>query len=241
MRDVLDVHTHTLASGHAYSTIWEMARAAKEKGLALLGITEHAPRTQGSCQPIYFLNLKVLPEEIEGIRVLHGVELNILNENGEVDLPEFILREMELGIASMHSDCFCSGTREYNTRSCIQAMKNPYVNILGHPDDGNFPVDYELLVKAAKEYHVLLEVNNNSLKPGSFRKDTRKNDAQMLRLCKEMKVPVIMSSDAHVHTDVGRHERALALLEELDFPEELVANRSTDALMEYINCGKREH
>ena len=49
MKNVLDVHTHTLASGHAYNTIMEMAKAASEKGMELLGITEHAPAMPGTC------------------------------------------------------------------------------------------------------------------------------------------------------------------------------------------------
>ena len=55
-----DLHTHTIASGHAYSTIKEMANSAKEKGLKLLGITEHAPTMPGTCHEFYFQNFRVL-------------------------------------------------------------------------------------------------------------------------------------------------------------------------------------
>jgi len=51
-----DMHTHTIASGHAYSTIKEMAEAAQEKGIKLLGITEHSKNMPGSCHDIYFAN-----------------------------------------------------------------------------------------------------------------------------------------------------------------------------------------
>ena len=54
MKTLLDVHTHTVASGHAFSTLQEMTVAASEKGLKLLGITEHAPGIPGTCSPIYF-------------------------------------------------------------------------------------------------------------------------------------------------------------------------------------------
>ncbi|MEY8333396.1 PHP domain-containing protein [Lachnospiraceae bacterium 47-T17] len=89
IRDVMDLHTHTIASGHAYSTILELIQAAKEKNLELLGITEHGPRMKGSCAPIYFQNLKVIPRERFGVTTLFGVELNIMDEDGSVDLePE---------------------------------------------------------------------------------------------------------------------------------------------------------
>ena len=56
MKDLLDVHTHTIASGHAYSTLREMIEAAKRRGLSLIGISEHGPRMEGSCPEIYFCN-----------------------------------------------------------------------------------------------------------------------------------------------------------------------------------------
>lgn len=238
--DILDVHTHTLASGHAYNTIWEMAQAAADKGLELLGITEHAPQMPGSCHEFYFSNLKVVPREIAGIRVLLGTELNILDYEGNVDLSQGLLRQMDLAIASLHIPCCKPGTAKENTAAYIGAMRNPYINIIGHPDDGRYPIEYEELVKAAKQYRVLLEINNNSLNPSGFRKDTAENDREILRLCKQYEVPVIMGSDAHVLTDICNHERIFPLLREIDFPEELVVNRSTEELMKYVNCGQQE-
>ena len=60
MIDILDVHTHTLASGHAYNTMWEMAQEAAKKGLQLLGITDHAPQMPGSSHEYYFSNLRAV-------------------------------------------------------------------------------------------------------------------------------------------------------------------------------------
>ena len=101
IRDILDTHTHTLASGHAYSTIRENARAAAEKGLELLAITEHAPRLWGSCQTIYFQNLRVVDRRAYEVELLMGVELNILDERGTVDLELRALKQMDIAIASL--------------------------------------------------------------------------------------------------------------------------------------------
>ena len=76
MKIALDVHTHTLASGHAFSTLQEMARAAADKGLEVLGITEHSPGIPGTCDPIYFRNLHVVPRRMYGIELLLGAEIN---------------------------------------------------------------------------------------------------------------------------------------------------------------------
>ena len=80
---VLDLHTHTVASGHAYCSLREMAKAASEKGLEVLGITEHAPMMPGTCHKYYFDNLKVVPREMYGIQLLLGSEVNILDAQGD--------------------------------------------------------------------------------------------------------------------------------------------------------------
>lgn len=232
---LLDVHTHTIASGHAYSSMMEMAKAGFEKGLKLLGITEHAPMMPGSCSNMYFHNLKVVPRSLCGIEVMLGAELNILDYDGHVDLDDHVLRQLDIKIASLHSVCILPGTREENTRAVLGAIRNPMIDIIGHPDDGIYPLDYEPIVEAARETNTLLEVNNNSLNPMGARKNTRGNLITMLELCKQYEQPVIMNSDAHVFADVGRRDFSEELIRDLDFPEELIVNRSVGVFKDYIN------
>lgn len=232
---LLDVHTHTVASGHAYNSIMEMAKAGFDKGLKLLGITEHAPMMPGSCNSMYFRNLKVVPRSLCGIEIMLGVELNILDFDGHVDLDAHALRQLDIRIASLHSVCILPGTKEENTKAVLGAIHNPMVDIIGHPDDGIYPLDYKPIVEAAKETHTLLEVNNNSLNPMGARKNTRGNLITMLELCREYGQPVIMNSDAHVFSDVGRRDFSEELIRELDFPEELIVNRSVETFKEYLN------
>lgn len=239
MRDVIDLHTHTIASGHAYNTINEMVQAAAERKLEIIGITEHAPRMQGSCTNMYFVNLRVMPREKQGVTVLYGAELNIVDYDGRVDLPEHILAQMDLNIASMHVPCLKSGTRMENTRAYLNVMKNPYVNIIGHPDDGRYPVDYKALVEGAREHGVLLEINNSSLSPNSYRDNAGENYRKMLEYCKEYQAPVVLGSDAHVDLDVGNHLYAMKMLQEVDFPESLVVNANAGVLKKYVNYFKR--
>ncbi|MCI5943245.1 MAG: phosphatase [Eubacterium sp.] len=234
MKYLLDVHTHTLASGHAYNTMMEMADAAFKKGLKLLGITEHAPMLPGSCNNIYFRNLKVVPRTICGIEVMLGVELNILDFDGHVDLDEATMRQLDLKIASLHSLCILPGDIKENTRAVLGAIHNPLIDIIGHPDDGIYPLEYEPIVEAAKETNTLLEVNNNSLNPIGARKNTRGNIIKMLELCRQYEQPVVMNSDSHVFSDVGRHDFSEEVIREIGFPEELIVNRSVDVFKEYI-------
>ncbi len=232
MRDiyVLDLHTHTYASGHAYNTMNEMALAAKEKGLKLLGITDHAPAMPGSMGLLYFLNLKVARREKYGLPLLLGTEVNVVDYEGKMDLPDSVLSEMDVVIASLHVRCIQPGTVEENTKAYLGAVKNPYVDIIGHPDDIRYEMDYERLVKAAGEYGTMIELNNSSLSPKSFRKNARETDIKIMNLCKKYRVPVIVGSDAHTEEDILNFEYADAVLQEVDFPIELIANTSAEKL-----------
>lgn len=240
MKISVDTHSHTLASGHAYNTLREMAKAASEKGLEALALTEHAPEMPGTCGNFYFENLKVVPREMYGINLLLGTELNIMDENGSVDLGDKVLKKMDIVIASIHRPCFGLGhTKEEITSAYVKAMQNPYINIIGHPDDGRFPVDFEVLVKTAKETGTLLEVNNSSLREDNARENARENISIMLKLCKEYGVLITTGSDSHMDIDVGGFDLVSEVLRENNFPEELVATTSLEKLKPFINRYKK--
>lgn len=236
MKLIADTHAHTLVSGHAYSTIKEMAQAGAEHGLKALALTEHAPDMPGTCGEFYFMNLKVVPRELSGIQMLFGVELNLQNSNGDVDLRDSLYKPLDIVIASIHSPCFKEElTIENNTKAYVNAMHNPYINIIGHPDDSRVPVDYEVLVKTARETKTLLEVNNSSMNPRGFREGAHDNLMQMLELCKQYEVPITTGSDAHVDIDAGVFDYTTPLLKECNFPEELVVTTDLEKLKPFIN------
>ncbi|MCM1076978.1 MAG: phosphatase [Bacteroides sp.] len=230
----LDVHTHTLASGHAYSTIQEMARAAADKGLKLLGITEHTPGIPGTCEMIYFRNLHVVPRNMYGVDLMMGAEINILDSEGNIDMDDEMMSKIDLRIAGIHSLCYRHGTKEENTAGVIRVISNPLINIISHPGDGTAELDIEPIVVAAKEHHTLLEINNSSLIPLRKKTMALPNNLEILRLCKRYDVPVILGSDAHISFDVANYRYLPPLLQETDFPEELIINRSVGHFKEYL-------
>ncbi len=230
----LDSHMHTVASGHAYNTIMEMAKTAAEKGLELIAITEHSVNMPGTCQLFYFMNLKMVPRRLFGIEVLQGAELNITDYKGSVDLSADVLKNLDVCIASLHLPCIRPGSIKENTAALLSVMENPYVSIIGHPDDGRYAVDYRELAKAAAERHVLLEVNNHSLDPASSRTMARENLITMLKWCEEFGTHVILNSDAHWCGDIADRRFSGPLLEEIRFPEELVVNRDVDLYRSFL-------
>lgn len=142
MKDILDIHSHTIASGHAYNTLYEMARAAADNGMELFGSSDHGPALPGSSHEMYFCNFKSIPKELFGMRLIMGCELNILDYKGTLDLKEWLLKRVDYGIASIHDLCYKTGSREENTAAAVNAMKSPYVQVIGHPDNANIPLDY---------------------------------------------------------------------------------------------------
>ena len=234
MKIELDMHTHTLASGHAFSTIQEMAKAGAEKGLKLLGITEHTPGIPGTCDPIYFRNLHVVPRQMYGIELMLGAEINILDSRGKIDADEDLMRRLDIRIAGIHSLCYEHGSKEENTYGMVQAIRHPYIQIISHPGDGTAALDFEPMVLASKECGTLLEINNSSLKPTRNKVDARDNNLEILRLCKRYEVPVILGSDAHISFDIANYEHLYALLQETEFPEALIVNRSVEIFKNHL-------
>lgn len=233
MQLIADLHTHTLASGHTYCTLRENAKAAAEAGLKILGTTEHAPGIPGTCDPVHFVNFKVIPRELYGVKQLFGSEINVLND-GTLSLGEKYISKLDYAIAGIHGLCYTDAGREQNTDNLISCMRHEKVKFVSHPDDDHTPLNYERLVKAAKEYQVALEVNNSSLIKKEDRWNCYENYRVMLHYCQLYQVPIVINSDAHDPFYVGEFRRAEAYVKELDFPEELILNTDTEKIAEFL-------
>ena len=235
MKPLIDVHTHSIASGHAYSTLVEMVSEAQDRGLKIFGITEHTPALPGACHSIYFRNLHVVPRQWGDMRLLLGAELNIINSKGDIDLEDEFFPMLDIRIAGIHKLCWENGTAEENTEGMIRVIQNPWINVISHPGDGTAELNFEPIVIAAKEHKTLLEINNSSLNP--VRGKTHKsipNNIEILNLCKKYEVPVILGSDAHITFDIANYDNILPLLNETEFPEELIINDKPNAFIKLL-------
>ena len=235
MRFETDTHCHTIASGHAYSTILEMAQRAAELGFKLIAMTDHGPAMPEAPGITHFRNLKVLPSKLAGIEILKGAEVNILDYEGALDLPDTVLHELDLVIASLHLPCIKPGSRKQNTQALIRAASHPSVNILGHTGNPLYPIDQYEVVAAVKEKGKLIEINNSSLQPHSFRKGSWENCLKILEICRDLGVPVVLGSDAHVAWDVGNFEKAELMIEKLQVPKDLILSTDAEKLRQYIS------
>lgn len=230
----IDTHTHTIASIHAYSTLLENIQEAKKKGLTGLAVTDHAPGlgTGETFPKSYFGNMrKAIPDYVEGIRILKGVEANVMDHDGNLDMATSTFEKLDLVIASCHEKVVKPATIQVHDYIWGNIAKNPWVDIIGHCGNGNYDFSHEKIVKLFKEYDKIVEINSSSF---PYRKNARENCRDIALLCKKYQVKVTISSDAHFATDIGNFTESIKMLESIDFPKKLIVNRNLETLLENL-------
>ncbi|KUO72047.1 MAG: hydrolase [Clostridia bacterium BRH_c25] len=233
MKFLVDTHCHTISSGHAYSTISEIAEIAGEKGLKLIAMTDHGPAMPGGPHIFHIGNQRIIPDYIKGVRVLKGVEANIMDCDGGLDLPDNYLKKLEIVIASFHDVCISPGSVEENTRALVSAMRNPYVDIIAHPGNPYYPIDVDRLIQCAYDTGKLIEINNSSF-IGS-RRGSAENCRNIAAKAKEKGVVLTAGSDCHICYDVGKFNKVEEIFRKIAMPEELIINTDPQKLIDYLN------
>ena len=253
-----DVHTHTLFSRHAYSTIGECVIAARLAGLELLGSTDHYSCMTSPSIHVrdyqYLINFDVWPRVWDGIHVLHGVEVDIVDLKGHLfgwnrmlnegivgralkhplTLKQHVWRNIDYAIASIHNDSFTEGaTLDQTTDMYVHALEDPKVLILGHAGRAGVPFDVDTVLLAAKELGKLIEINEHSFAP-QYGEGSYIRCRHIAERCAELGVMISTGTDAHIACDVGRFDAVAALLDEIHFPSELIATRSATTFLELL-------
>jgi len=228
---IADLHTHTIASDHAYSTVQENAAAAALAGMRAIAMTDHGPALPDAPNPWYFDSMGVIPDYVGGVRVYKGAEANIKALDGSLDLSEHTLKHLEWVIASMHGPTCPHGTPEEITDCWLRVAADPLVDCIGHCGSEEYLFDYRRGIEAFAKYGKIVEINNHSF---DVRRGAGEHCGSIARLCMEYGVRVVLTSDAHFSSQVGVFGHSEAILEECNFPEELILNASWERLEEYM-------
>lgn len=228
-----DMHMHSIMSGHAFGTLRELAAAAAERGLKIIGVTEHAPGIPGTVDPIYFRNFVDAPRMLSGVELLHGSEVNVL-DGGLLSLDQVHLDCLDYAIVGIHGLCYENAGPVKNTDNLLRCMAHPKVRFVSHPDDDRYPVDYPALVQGAKSLGVALELNNSSLRKPFLRPNCVENYKTMIPLCMEQGVPILVNTDAHDPSQVGDFALARELLSQMDIREELILSNDPEKLKAFL-------
>lgn len=230
---IADLHIHTVASGHAYSTIEECAAAAKKKKLKVIAMTDHGPAMPGGAQPYHFSNQRMIPDFLNGVRILRGGEINIIDSEGHLDIADEYLKTLDFVTIAMHPKCGYEGKGEgQNTRTLLKAMDNEYVRVIAHPGNPMYPIDYKKVIPVAKEKGILIELNNSSLtisRKGSFDRCFA-----IAKFVKKIGWKVALGSDSHISTMVGDLDAVLKMAVDAGLTKDDIVNTSMALIDKYL-------
>lgn len=230
---IADLHVHTISSGHAYSTIEEYASAAKRKKLKIIAITDHGPAMPGGASLYHFSNMRMIPDRLNGVRILHGAEVDVIDENGGLDIPDKVLEELDFATIAIHPKCGYEGTKEdENTKVLLKAMERPNIRVIAHPGNPMYPIDYRKIIPIAKEKGILIELNNSSLTVS--RKGSFDRCFEIAKFVKQIGWKVVLGSDAHISTMLGDLDEVLKMALDAGLNKEDILNTSEELINKYL-------
>ncbi|MCD6436131.1 MAG: phosphatase, partial [Clostridiales bacterium] len=207
---------------------------AKIKELEMFALTDHAISMPGTTGNFYFYNQIVIPREVNGIKILRGIEANIIDFNGTIDVEERLINILDLVIGSFHPICLPTGSKKDNTNAYINMMKKKQIQIIGHPGNVNVEIDIEEFVKAAKYYDVAVEINNSTFTTFS-RRGSEKNCDKVIEMVLKHDALFAVSSDAHIRYDLGNFTDALSRLDKYNVPVEKIVNADSKSMIDFLS------
>jgi len=232
-----DLQMHSTWSDGKLSML-EMARAAAKRGMKVIAFTDHSA-SLGVTQGLKMEDHKQQAAEIKKIQkqlgdeilVLHASEVEI-KADGSLDYPDEFLASLDLVLASMHTSL--RQPRDKVTERVIKAIRNPHVDIIGHPTGRLIPdregadLDMEAILQAASETGVAMEINASP-----YRLDL---DDVYARRAKELGIPISINTDAHSEEDMDMRFYGVAVARRAWLTKNDVINCwSTDKLLKWLN------
>ncbi|POP41939.1 phosphatase [Superficieibacter electus] len=228
----VDLHMHTVASTHAYSTLSDYIAQAKNKGIKLFAITDHGPDAEDAPHPWHFINMRIWPRIVDGVGILRGIEANIKPVTGETDCSAQMLASLDLIIAGFHTPVFMPQDEAAHTAALIATIASGTVHIISHPGNPKYPIDIPAVAAAAAKYNVALEINNSSFVHS--RKGSENNCRAIAAAVRDAGGWVALGSDSHTAFTLGDFSECRKILDEVDFPEERILNVTPRRLLNFL-------
>jgi len=230
----VDLHSHSINSFCGNHTMLELLDFARKKGLKALAITDHGPLLGQKITSTFFERFQ---NPYDDIVFFKGMEGNLAKEKGEIDIPKRFLKHLDIVLLGIHPNTPKKLEKEYYTDFLVSAMaNNPFVDVITHPNDPSYPVDYDTVIKTAKKLGMLIELNNSK---NLYNITTEELTKSLIQKCIEFECPVLVSSDAHTVHELGDDSAIRPYLEEMNFPEELIINSNLEKATAFIQERKK--
>lgn len=229
MLDV-DLHTHTFFSACGIHTHLEVLTRAKALGMTAVAITDHgkvlSPRFSS---PVY----DRLSHPLEGIKLLKGIECNLLDDKGTIDLPGKLLPYLDVVLLGIHPNTPKGLGKPKYTEMMLAAMdENPAVDILTHLNDVNYPVDFHRIIERAKQSGIAVELNNSKTR---LKRAPDNLTRELVKTAQSNGAKIVVTSDMHAIEELGEDSSVKPFLSEADYPRELIVSRSADSAFAFLD------
>ncbi|MBN1130362.1 MAG: PHP domain-containing protein [Chitinispirillaceae bacterium] len=226
----VDLHVHSLFSSCGLHTVLELVDQARRIGLKAMAITDHGPAVgTGHLTSVFFERFNCPYDDL----VLYkGIELNLLDEKGNIDMVWPFMPFVDLLLLGIHPNLPPHAAREKYTGMLLAAIeKNTFVDIITHPNDPAYPLDYVRLAKKAKKTGIALELNNSKI---LYNRSTVEDTLELIAACKQVGCLIAVNSDTHAILELGGDESVRPLLDRAGFPADLVVNRDAQSAAAFI-------
>ncbi len=225
----VDLHSHSLFSVCGMFTYMELLTHAKNMGISVLAITDHGKAVGGKIPGTFWERMQ---SPIPEVTLLKGIECNVLDDFGAIDLDESKLKWIDIVLLGLHKNLPIKESESVNTNRLVKALeKNRAVDIITHPNDPNFPVDFRVIAQIAREKGVALELNNSKILYG---RTTVKHTQTMLEIFAREGVLLAVNSDTHAIHELGRDSEVRPIIEAVGYPDDLIINRSKESAISFI-------
>lgn len=233
----IDLHIHSIHSGHAYGTFYDIVKEAAKKKMKMIAITDHGPSMGGTSGHIHFNLGHRAPKVIGGVRILWGCEANIIDSNGNLDLREELQKKLDILLAGFHRDsAYTDLGKQKNTKAMIKAIKNPNIKVISHPTHQGIEIDFEKVCTEALNNNTLLELNLSYLRQNPHDIDKFK---RMVEMVKENKKKLIVNTDSHFLHEIGDDTVLKDNWQKLSLSKDLIINYYPEELEEFLGLKNR--
>ncbi|MDR0330901.1 MAG: PHP domain-containing protein [Chitinispirillales bacterium] len=228
-----DLHVHSIFSKCGIHTVLELLERAKEIGIKGFAVTDHGLTIGGRLNNPFFERFR---SPCQSVKILKGVECNLLDGDGNIDVPHMFMNFLDIVLLGIHPNTAKGQSKDAYTNMLVAAMrKNPCVDIISHPNDPHYPVDYKRLAQTAKSMGVALELNNSKI---LYARTETQSAVDLVQACKDEGCMIAVNSDTHAIHELGLDDSVRPILESLRFPNELIVNRDEKSALEFIDSRK---
>lgn len=225
----IDLHVHSLFSNCGLHTILELIEQAKCQGMKGIAVTDHGPSLGGRLNSPFFDRFRYSDDTFVFYK---GIEANVIDAQGTIDIPFEYISNCDVVLLGLHHNVQKGMSASGYTDMLINAIeRNPCVDMITHPNDTTYPIDYVKLCSAAALHGVAIELNNSRT---LYRRSSDETTIGMINACVETGCRLVVASDTHAIQELGDDSAVSPLLARTQFPKDLLVTLNAGTVNRFL-------